>query len=253
MILNAAHRLLASDETQQLRKFAESLSPEQRQYLLLGLPYALVWGWFGGGFDKNLKTPEIVLGSSVEVSAADYGAPQFQRFIVGMLHLRNIFPPQVPQGKIYRLTAVSQKPTDETVLFRNQEQYRSLTSWTVLPNPIVEALYKPKGTTDIVLCYKLPSAKNVLFDYLSVAEFLRVLHEDRNFYAQLVVNEEYKASFTTKLEINRKEIAHYFSEKEVALYLNAEQGIECTWRSPFRDKKAKPATPTWWSAFKSHS
>lgn len=228
MKLGAAHRLLATSGIEKLREFAESLTADQRQYLLLGLPRALAWGWFGQDFERNLKTPKIVLEGSTEVPAAVYGATEYQRFIVGMLHIRNIFPPHTQSGTIHRLTAVKEKPQEEVAVFKNAEQFRSLTSWTLLPNPVVEDRERPKATTDIILSYKLPSSKNVLFDYLSAYEFLSTINNDIDFYKKYT--KESPTFFKNSSRGNLREVEAYLHEKEVALYLNAEQEIKCTWK-----------------------
>jgi len=230
MKLEAAHRLSASSSIEKLREFASSLSPEQQQYLLIGLPQALGWGWFGQDFQRNLKTPKIVLeGSSEVIAAGMYGATEYQRFIIGMLYIRNIFPPYTKGGKIYRLTAVKDLPRGSTTIFRNEDQYRSLTSWTILPNPIVEQRERPKGTSDIVLSYALHGAKNILFDYLSAYEFIQTLYVDRDFYIKVLAKKDQQL-FKNALYVNRRQIEGYSEEKEVAVYMNAGQEIECTWR-----------------------
>jgi hypothetical protein len=229
MILEAAHRLLASDKTQELRDFAASLSEDQRLYLLMGLPRALCWGWFGQNFARHLKTPKIVLEGSLELQAADYGAKEYQWFLIGMLHMRNIFPAHTQHGKIYRLTATKDAPQDEITMYKNEDQYRSLTSWTTRPKPVVVDRERPKNTTDIILCYDLPSAKNVLFDYHSAAEFIATLNTDREFYLENLPKSD-RVAFKNTLKQSKYELGRYAKELEVALYLNAGQEIECTWR-----------------------
>jgi len=228
MILEAAHRLIASDKTQELRAYAESLSAEERSYLVIDLPMSIGWGWFGQSFGKNLKTPKIVLEGSHEVTA-DYGAAGYKRFITGMIQIRKIFPPETRGGKVYRLTATKEKPSGETTVFKNEEQYRSLTSWTTLSKPLVVDRTPPKKTVDIVLCYELPSAKNVMFDHPSATEFINTLIADRDFYAKelaAIFRKQLKNSLSTA----KGELDRYAKEKEVALYLNAGQELECTWR-----------------------
>jgi len=230
MILEAAHRLIASDKTQELRDFAASLSEDQRKYLLMGLPRALCWGWFGQNFKRNLKTPKIVLEGSHEVQAADYGAEEYKRFLIGMLHIRNIFPPYAQSGNIYRLTATKDAPEGKpTVVFKNEEQYRSLTSWTLRTKPIVVDRERPKNTVDIVLGYDLPSAKNVLFDYRSAAEFIAILSRGTDYYRESLSKADL-VMFKNVIKQSLYELDRYEKEQEVALYLNAGQEIECTWR-----------------------
>jgi hypothetical protein len=228
MRLGAAHRLLAADKTQELRTFIASLSEQERDYILTGLPMHLGWGWFGQSFKRKLMTPKIVLEGATEVTA-EYGADEYKKFITGMIQIRRIFPPHTTGGEIHRLTATKEKPEGDTVIFKNEEQYRSLTSWTTLPKPVVVDRTRPKKTVDIILGYELPSAKNVLFDYQSAADYVNTLSADRDFYMESM-NKINQTMFKNTLLTAKKELDSYVKEKEVALYLNAGQELECTWR-----------------------
>jgi len=240
MKLEAAHRLIsATDDTKQkLRKFVASLSAGQREYFFFDLPIDLADGWFGGDFKKNLKTDKIVLEGSAEILAASFGREDFQRFIIGMLHLRSIFVPTLAQKhhKIYRLTSVKEKPKGKIITFSNKEQYRSLTSWTLLPDPVIEMREKSRGVQDVILCYDIPNSKNVLFDYLSVFELLTDMRYEEDFYSGTYIRVGKDADARYRLFRNTWNAARFHTkylltkEQEVALYLNAGQEIECTWR-----------------------
>jgi len=216
--LNAAHRLMASDKTQELRNFVTSLSTDQQKYFFSGLPVALGF-WFISGYKRNLQIPDIVL-SSKEVSAG-LGLAEFRRFITGMLHLREVFPPRITSGYIYRLTAIPKLPSGSTISFKAEEQFRALTSWTTQHKPKVEDRRSIQGMPDIILEHKLSGGKNVLFDYESVEELCSTVVYDAKFYSGQPMN---------KWKIAKADIEGFNDEKEVAIYLNAGTEISCTWR-----------------------
>jgi len=221
--LQAAHRLMASDKTQALRDFVGTLSTAQKEYFFSGLPVGLD-SWFVGTYDRNLRTPDIVL-SSHEVVA--WGINEFKRFIIGMSHIRTLFPPRITSGSVYRLTATPHLPEGPVVKFKPEEQFRSLTSWTTRENPKVESRERISNTSDIVLQHKLNGGKNVLFDYDSLPEFINTLLADAKFYQG---NSKANAKLMNRWKMVASDIEDFRYEKEVAIYVNAGSELSCTWR-----------------------
>jgi hypothetical protein len=221
MKLNAATRLLAADSKARLQELISGFDNAQKKYFIREFPRALV-GWFSLGFERGLKTDEILLEGSTTV-VADYGLAEFKKFILMMVELRKIFPPHTTSGPIHRMTAIKEVPTGKTVLFKNAEQFRSLTSWTLNSKPEVLGRDKIPGMHDVILTYHLASAKNVLFDYPSIMDL-----------ADAILGTKGREIDSTHMMYpwNRaeKQIKDYKDEREVALYLNANQEIECTWR-----------------------
>jgi len=217
MKLEAAHRLLAADKTQQLKTFIDSLSDEQKDYFFIGLPAALK-GWFMGLYEQKLHPDDIVFEASTKLEAR-YDIETFKRFIKSMILLRPIFPPRITHGKIYRLTAVKKKPEGPTAIFSVDEQYRSLTSWTLRSSPQVFDRQPNPDFPDIVLCYELENPKNVLFDIHSVLDLIDSAIDISPGYDR---GTSWRGAYV--------DTADFVEEEEVALYLNLNQKIECTWR-----------------------
>jgi len=216
--LNAAHRLMASDKAQALRNLVGTLNGPQKDYFFRGLPTALGL-WFYGEYKTKLQTPDVVL-SSQEVQAA-LGLDEFKRFIIGMSYIRTVFPPKITSGSIYRLTAISKLPEGPLVKFKPEEQFRSLTSWTVRKKPIISGRKAIGGLSDIILEHELSGGKNVLFDYLSIQEFFSTLVDDWDFY---------KGRILRYWENAEGKVKAFRAEKEVAIYVNAGSELDCTWR-----------------------
>lgn len=222
MKLEAAQRLTAStSEDEQLNSFVESLSEDQRQYFFKGLPVAL-HEWYLGNYEQWLRARETT------VLEAALGKQPFVRMINAMAHLRQIFKPTI-RGKIYRLTAMHEgilpkDRTEGTLEFKGIDQFRALTSWTTESNPEVSDREVPQYTEDVILEHDLTNSKIVLFDYLSMEELIGSVRKQKAQWEKLYST---KLDFWERFDRIFKE---FLFEKEVALFLNVAQSIECTWR-----------------------
>jgi hypothetical protein len=224
MKLNSTTRLLAAKGGNELRAFVASLTDGQRRYVFNELP-AVLMGWYNAAFASKLQLPDVVL-------AAHFGTQDLKKLVVSMSYIRQIFPIGI-RGKIYRVTSIQELPRKPIVLFEGQAQFRALTSWTVNKNPVVKYRSSSQGAPDIVLCYELPSIKNVLFDYKSIGQFVDSMISDQSYYEKLY------GRFPRNYYSEVKELQGiYAREREVALYMNPGQSISCTWREVKRTRKS---------------
>ncbi len=225
MKLNASTRLTAANDVDSLGKWFKTLSHKQQVFFCEDLP-ELLDSWLGHNFGKRLHTKKIPSLGAAEVDAVNgYSTSlvEFRAMILGMAHIRKIIKPTT-KGKIYRLTSVKKLPDSPVVQFTGKDQYRSLTSWTTLPNPVVVSR-ETQGLPDVILHTKLVNADKVLFDYASLTRVASA--------AVGLLSRDYgrNAGFD---EDSWQRLLHkarsFAKEKEVLIYLHPSDSLTCTWR-----------------------
>lgn len=225
MKLNASTRLTAASDVDALGLWFKTLSKDQQRFYAYKLP-KLVVVWLTQGFYQKLQTTRIPSLGSTEVSAL-LGLPDLRNMILGMAHVRKIIKPKI-KGKIYRLTEVKKLPIKPVIYFTGKEQYRSLTSWTTLPEPLVVSR-STFGLPDIVLCTKLPNTDKVLFDYDSIQRTALASMQlfTRDYADDSKRKTYYDGVAWSKIQSHYMDIA---KEKEVLIYLHPSDSLTCTWR-----------------------
>jgi hypothetical protein len=230
MKLQAAHRLLADSSMQQLRDVAKTLDEQQLTYLFYGLPLD-IRRWYAGTFNGpiSVRLPKLTLAAT----AAD----RYQSLILGLGHIRHLFPPQ-KVGTIQRITVVDPKLLQDKIIKYDPQEFKQLTSWTyknTLPSTIAEP--DEKHGSMIVLKTKINGTKHVLATAKSCSSFVQTVAKDAHWYIDRL-GELGTSKDVAKI---RKEFPQYIAqisrvikdydqdEGEVMVFLNKGETLACTW------------------------
>jgi hypothetical protein len=224
--LRPSNRVEAAVDKMRLREFVASLSSKQRVYLVTKFS-ELTHNWLTefveGRTVKNVN-PHLNLANT-------WKAQDLQDFIIAWAHLRTVSPPAVGGQTIYRLSAITRYPDADRVIFNNESQLKAATSWTLRKNPKVQSRYAQKNMVDVVLEYKLEGTKHVLFDFLSARNLFLALEKDLDFYTNTykeLVRHWGKGNNLVGYALDY--LKDFSFEKEVVIYLNKGENLECKWR-----------------------
>lgn len=213
------------DEAKRLQRFVDALDEDQKEFFYLHFPVFL-HNWFNASYAKSeMKVaPNIELSSihnSSKIESRIGTSADYLNFIIAWYHLRQIFVPRISKGKtIYRLTSIDKIPNTKILTFKNANQHKSTTSWTLNPDPIVGDRYTKVDMKDIILSYPIQGTKHVLFDYDSAYRLAKACISIQG------LDKLAKRLWTATLN----EVQIFNKEREVVIFLNSSDSLECTWK-----------------------
>jgi len=220
------HPVSAAVDEVKLKEYVASLEPKYRMFLFSALP-RLTSDWIGGTSGTEVKevNPKLNLASI-------HTPGDFNYFLTTWAQLRTISPPTVSNATVYRLTRALEVPTTPSLIFTNKNQNKAATSWSLAKSPKVQGRQRATGgKIDIILKYDLQGTKHVLWDFRSVRNLVSSMQKDLPYYFGTYPElAEIDKKITAGLGYLYKDLEREAGEKEVVIYLNAGEKLECEWR-----------------------